>query len=268
MTGQTEATVHKGLRELVAQGRLETFGHCGLRNRTFVYRLRVNAHENTGIEDDREPTNLQLNPPKNAVCLLKVEGIEIRERARKRATPRAFASQDKGEAVTLAEYRATLKERGEKLIPADDEIYIYCVNAGIDFEKLEVALDCFDNRFLVDEPTTRYANWRGMFRRSVRDSERWFRLWNTDEMGAVTWTSTGRQARQAMHNARRRAEQRPHEAPEQPREGPDPPNRAATPQEAPATPERGADESFRKLRNRLSDHQPRSTSQPSTGPTP
>jgi hypothetical protein len=96
--------------------------------------------------------------------------------------------------ITMAEFIASCKAKGEMLIPADDPIYAYTERAGIPDEFVEIAWLEFRERHL-ENTLKRYRDWRAAFRNSVRGN--WFRLWRYADDGQCLLTVTGEQAARA-----------------------------------------------------------------------
>ena len=99
-------------------------------------------------------------------------------------------------AITFAEWREQVKAKGEMSIPQGDPIFEYGENIGLDGHMLPVLYRFFVKTHLEGTDARvnkRHADWRGVFRTSVR--ENWFGLWFIEREGQpAKWTSKGLQA--------------------------------------------------------------------------
>ncbi len=78
----------------------------------------------------------------------------------------------------------------ENAIPGNDPIFRYADKVGLSREMLELHWLVFSERY--EGNPKRYADWRAVFRNSVKGS--WFKLWFIDDAGHYTLTTQGKQA--------------------------------------------------------------------------
>lgn len=101
-------------------------------------------------------------------------------------------------AMTFAAWVAITKARGEKAIPADDPVYAYAASIGLPDDFLLIAWQRF--RTLYGKGggygSKRYADWRAVFRNSVRGC--WGNLWRALPDGTYVLTTAGEQIRREM----------------------------------------------------------------------
>lgn len=101
--------------------------------------------------------------------------------------------------ITFSSWIQKLKDAGEDPISADDPIFDYALDAGIDMQFLRLAWEEFRDRYVAEDK--RYKDWRAVYRKAIR--ENWLKLWWHDVDG-YKLTSKGMQAMTAMNNRDKR----------------------------------------------------------------
>jgi hypothetical protein len=133
------------------------------------------------------------------------EGTGERPGAASQAAPRP-----KREATTLKAYLEACRQESRKPLPPDHPVREYCRDAGISEEMLQVAWCVFrDDYTKGTNKAKRYKDWPGHFANSVRGC--WAKLWYTDSVSGVAWTSRGLQEKGVL-DARAKAREVGHEA--------------------------------------------------------
>lgn len=112
-------------------------------------------------------------------------------------SPAPVASKKKSKApeCTLAEWLDALD--GTEVIPADDPLFGWATTAQIPREWVALAWWAFEARYA--EQAKRYADWRAVFRRAVRED--WLKLWRVDRDGRYVLTTAGEAVRREMEAA-------------------------------------------------------------------
>lgn len=83
----------------------------------------------------------------------------------------------KSKAITLTQWLADVKAKGEKAVSEYQPLWAYCERVGLPAEWIEIAWARFVDRYQTDEKSKRkrYTDWRRVFLRAVEDN--WFGLW-------------------------------------------------------------------------------------------
>ena len=106
--------------------------------------------------------------------------------------PRPKRQKRKAE-TTLPEWTEALD--GADAIPADDPLFAWAAKVGIPHDWLALAWWVFEARY-ADNPK-RYADWRAVFRKAVRED--WLKLGRTDQRaGGFVLTAAGEMAQREM----------------------------------------------------------------------
>lgn len=93
--------------------------------------------------------------------------------------------------VTFSDWESTLGD--QDAIPADDPIFDWAEKAGIPIDFLRLAWRAFVDRYC--DSGKRYANWRAVFRNSVRGN--WLKIWWVSPAG-IALTTIGEQYRRVI----------------------------------------------------------------------
>ena len=104
----------------------------------------------------------------------------------------------KREEITLAKYLENCKASSQKPIPIDHSIRLYCADAGITDEMLQVGWIVFKDRHLNADKAKKYKDWPGTFSNSVKS--RWYQLWYVNEAGEAHWTPNGQQEKRVLES--------------------------------------------------------------------
>lgn len=170
------------------------------------------------VPEDRPPLSPGQEPPCPALVLGEMaskgqgEGqgtgtgttLKEREEPHGSGAGKPRPSRPKRDEVTLAAYLETCKAEGRKPLPADHAIRVYCRDAGISEEMLQVAWCVFRDDYTTGtNKAKRYKDWPGHFANAVRGC--WAKLWFT-EGGEVKWTSRGLQEKQVLETRQRAKE--------------------------------------------------------------
>jgi hypothetical protein len=97
--------------------------------------------------------------------------------------------------VSLRDFIADCRAKGEQVIPEDDPVFAYCDQAKIGQDILQLHWHEFKARRM--EQGKRQRDWRKTFFQSVQGN--WFRLWQIPPGGDEAYLTThGRQAEAVM----------------------------------------------------------------------
>jgi hypothetical protein len=97
--------------------------------------------------------------------------------------------------VSLQDFIADCRAKGEPVIPEDDPVFTYCEQARIGQDILQLHWHEFKARRMDQDK--RQRDWRKTFLRSVQGN--WFRLWQIPPGGDEAYLTThGRQAEAVM----------------------------------------------------------------------
>ncbi len=96
----------------------------------------------------------------------------------------------KGQEITLREFIAACKARGEKTMSEQDPIIEWAKDAGVPMEFVSIAWYVFRDRFL--DTDKQYDDWRAVFRLAVKNN--WYHLWFFDANKQCLLTTAGKQA--------------------------------------------------------------------------
>jgi hypothetical protein len=95
----------------------------------------------------------------------------------------------------LPEWQALLD--GADAITADDPIFEWAARVGIPHEWLALAWWAFETRYA--DNGKRYADWRAVFRKALRED--WLKLWRKARSGGWELTPAGDMASEEMRHA-------------------------------------------------------------------
>lgn len=203
MTGIEEANARKAINDLIDMGMILR----GRRTKFGTDTAPVLTHDSWNhkqVKSTRLPTQTgQIDPNKQVKstptidnstdnkpttpCIPQVENGEQTEKPAKKS--RSAGSK------TFSKWMEEVKAAGQKPIPADDPIFEYIEEAGLPIEFLRMAWSEFRDRYTHEQK--RYADWRIVFRKSVREC--WRGFWYVDAGGQYVLTSKGQQAMAVMH---------------------------------------------------------------------
>jgi len=101
--------------------------------------------------------------------------------------------------LTLADWLARAKERGESWIPEGDPIFEFAQHAGIPRDWLWLASESFKDRYRSGrDADKRYRDWRAVFRDAVKDGG-WIGVWRHDAASnSLVLTTKGAQLQSAL----------------------------------------------------------------------
>jgi len=119
--------------------------------------------------------------------------------ARRSRKGNAVLTEDDSEAslplVSLRDFIADCRAKGEQVIPEDDPVFAYCEQARIGQDILQLHWHEFKARRM--DLGKRQRDWRKTFLQSVQGN--WFRLWQIPPGGDEAYLTThGRQAEAVM----------------------------------------------------------------------
>lgn len=100
------------------------------------------------------------------------------------------AEKKKAKGMTLTQWLADVKAKGERAMSEHKPLWAYCEKVGIPAEWVEIAWARFVDRYQSDEKARlkRYIDWRRVFVRAVE--ENWFSLWFFSERDQAFRLST------------------------------------------------------------------------------
>jgi hypothetical protein len=144
-----------------------------------------------GREEEREETPPAVPPPL-ALASPAAQPAPVGAAPRSGSASKPKREPKRSPEVTLAEYVAQCEERDVAPVPAGDTIFEWADSIGLPVAWLELAWFAFEQKYREGKSATkRYADWRAVFRTSLR--ENWLKLWWLD---GEQWklTTTGMQA--------------------------------------------------------------------------
>lgn len=118
------------------------------------------------------------------------------------ASEKPKAKRKKDDGITFSEYLDKLGE-GAQFINADDTIYEWCENAGIDLLWLQLHYQEFKESHTTGSRSgARYKDWKATFRNSVKKP--WYELWAFGRDGGAFLTNKGKAAMNVFQNQQKR----------------------------------------------------------------
>lgn len=154
----------------------------------------VSKQSATSVETDTRLVSKQ-HPLKE----IRKEREKKEEPASADAPPLANESKTKrrGKKVTLPEFADGCRERGEKIIPEDDPIFVWADSVSLPHDWLRICWLEFSRK--SQESGKTYIDWRAAFRDCVRRN--WYRLWYAKPDGEMGLTTTGVLLMRELENA-------------------------------------------------------------------
>lgn len=187
-SGVPRSTVIRSLRELERDGVLLAEKRTGS---VTHYRLLTGATHGTGLE---APTGAIQNLRKGRTGATHgtdpVPRAEHEQKEKKKSNRKSDLS-----LLTFSDWKQSLKQRDEKLIPTDDPIFQFVDDAGIPDEFHYLAWTAFQQRY--QDSSDRCSDWRARYRRAIRED--WLKLWRFDDvMGEYVLTNAGQQLQRVV----------------------------------------------------------------------
>lgn len=196
-----ERQTQNAVRSLIEQGYVAVIGNEAGGAPGMTRRYRVAIERLTGAAECT-PSKVDgctvVRETGAAECTQTVNEPSIGgERAQAPATHPLARKETKRPKLPLADWLAQCAASGTKAIPDDDPVRSYCAKAGIPADYLRLCWFEFKARYLEQTEKT-YADWRAVFRNSVRQN--WLKLWFFDQDGQYLLTTAGKQAMHYQEN--------------------------------------------------------------------
>lgn len=203
LVGAHRATAMRSVHRLEASGYVRVSRTNGRPNR-YVPDLPTSRTHATGSTVATGSTHAvepvaPVRPDPSHACdpnlpIEHTQGTSDSGRASATANPSGAKSRRKSPSITLRSWIDSLPE-GERTVPADDPVFAYGHQIGLPPEFLKLAWEWFKGRYLGDQASKRYRDWRATFRNSVKGN--WGKLWwlNGDD---YELTTVGRQLQREL----------------------------------------------------------------------